>query len=149
MIDYTEDELRLVQVYAMVQGQVDKYVGWLSEQDSINNVKYVQKSPYDWQPNLRLDWELTGDVHKDSPELDFVSALILRRMLVDDMVDLIINGDHDNAGDPLLKTFNGAKKRGQKPVNLIFHSAVVYHEYKEVKDATEYTLYIQPHLTWE
>lgn len=62
---------------------------------------------------IRLDWELTTEGLEDNIEGDDLEDHIARLMatqLANDLEDLAINGDV-NSSDPLLKSFDGWKKR--------------------------------------
>lgn len=101
--------------------------------------------PNEDSKNLRLDWELADAAQGKTQD---VARLILDNLKLD-LEDLIENGDIDQTSGPLLKTWNGSKKRGQELVEFVVLHAHLEKEYKKNKKSTEYTLFIRPYLKWQ
>jgi len=95
---------------------------------------------------LRLDWERNNE-YALPDEKDKIFDLMFFQMQFD-LLDLIVNGDVSQSRDPLLSAINGSKKRGQEPVEIEIISGTLYSEYKERKDATEYTVYVLMYVKW-
>lgn len=94
---------------------------------------------------LRLDWEL---VYKDQEELDALLHGDRKHVMdlmfgafVEDLSDLLVNGDFDNYSDALLKSFNGERKRGKEAVEILIPAAQYYQQVIPKKNSIEYTLY--------
>lgn len=63
---------------------------------------------------LRLDWELSSEALEDNlegEELEDHIARLMAAQAANDIEDLAINGDTALTGDPLLKSFDGWRKR--------------------------------------
>lgn len=128
-------------------------VDWINEsvpdEDKFDstNIKqhpyYDSKERYDYQTRLRVDYELA---HVDD---QIGIGELVSLCMVDDLVDLIENGDVDNHSDWLLKAMDGAKKRGKKPVKVAIAAAELFAERKDRKATTEYTLFIRLYVDWE
>jgi len=96
--------------------------------------------------NLRLDWELA----KDQQVFDSKKILdLMMQQCKNDLADIIENGDEDNREDALLKSFDGSKKRGKKPVEIEIIAAHLIEELKENKGVVEFTLFLRPYVRWE
>lgn len=71
---------------------------------------------------LRLDWELSSESLEDNLEGDALEDHIARLMAAqaaNDIEDLAINGDVALTGDPLLKSFDGWRKRLLSGANVV------------------------------
>lgn len=71
---------------------------------------------------LRLDWELSSESLEDNLEGDALEDHIARLMAAqaaNDIEDLAINGDTALTGDPLLKSFDGWRKRLLAGANVV------------------------------
>jgi hypothetical protein len=154
MIDWTDEEKRVTDVYARVSAEVNRWLIWLSENNTLENGQhYARKSPDEWQRNLRFDYELDGPRYINSA-LTTKDFILLKDSIAMDLTDLIINGDTtwpegSDSIDPFMMTVDGEKKRGKRLKDLIIASAVVYYEYKYNKDSTELVIFMQPHFFWE
>ena len=93
---------------------------------------------------LRHDFEFTSEAGAPHE-----IASIIREQLVYDLYDLAVDGDIDHPNDVLLKTMDGEKKRGTKLKSLNIIGGIGYSEYKWVKDATEFTVYLAIKTEWE
>lgn len=89
---------------------------------------------------LRLDFETVeeGDV------TDLICA-----MMINDIVDVIINGDISLSSDPLLKAMNGANKLNKIPVRVWIPRGNVYKQYKHHHKIWQYTAFVNLCVEWE
>ena len=96
--------------------------------------------------NLRFDFELPAD-KVDNPIIHTVGTGVLSA----DLLDLIVNGDITQSGDPVIKGFDGEVKRGQKVKSVEILSASMLKEYKDNKNFPryEYTVYVRPYVVFE
>lgn len=77
---------------------------------------------------LRLDWELSTESLEDNIEGEELEDHIARLMATqagNDIEDVAINGDTALTGDPLLKSFDGWKKRAYAGSNVIDNAGAV------------------------
>ena len=82
---------------------------------------------------LRLDCELKPTVNLRE---------CTRVLLLEEITDLVINGDIYITTDPLLKTMDGEKKRNQKLSSLTFNQARLGITHRDGKEEIEYMLYV-------
>lgn len=94
--------------------------------------------------NIRLDWELAGD---SSLEKNDIFA-IMSEVIVNDLEDLVVNGDVNLHTDPLLMSFDGEQKRGKKVEEVEISHAHLQKEYKKGKESTEYTVWMTLYVRW-
>lgn len=93
---------------------------------------------------LRVDYELSDDAREN-----ITVANGILDVLNFDLVDLIRNGDMGQSDDALLKTLDGAVKRGVlAPEWIQVTEAVYYSEHRSKKESTEYTLYLLLAIKW-
>lgn len=83
--------------------------------------------------NIKLDKTITPGVG------DF--WFIFEQFVVEEMKDLVVNGDTEHATEPFLKAFDGEKKTGKKLTAFSFTSAIL--EQKPAGKDTAYTLYFK------
>ena len=77
---------------------------------------------------LRLDWELSAESLEDNLEGEALEDHIARLMAAqaaNDIEDLAINGDTTLSGDPLLKSFDGWRKRLLSGAHVLDNAAAV------------------------
>lgn len=102
---------------------------------------------------LRLDWEFVVEDTLENLEAWLEdNKVALTDAMLDffklELADLIENGDVDNYQDALLKSMDGAKKRGAEPTLVDIFSAHLYREYKPKKNSIEFTLYVLLATKW-
>lgn len=89
---------------------------------------------------LRLDWELAKDVEPED------ISKILVRAFVEDLEDLVQNGDVDNTSDVLYKVLDGAKKRGKEPKVVEAIETVLVEDTS--RELNEYTAFVLLYTEW-
>lgn len=93
---------------------------------------------------LRLDWEEADDSgFTNEQRWDDMFAVVEK-----DVAELIEDGDVNIVSDPLLKSMNGSKVRGQEPTKIEIAGAQAHSEYKAAKCATEWTVYMVLYVEW-
>lgn len=97
--------------------------------------------------NIRFDWELTPDqLEGNWPHLtevpDEVQVGLIIPTLAYDLADICVNGDMDHHNDPMLKVMDGEHKLGERFKDFYISPALYYTEYKNGKDAVEWTIYM-------
>lgn len=123
------------------------------EKTKAKNVRHYRSDvdPYDGvdrpgTARLRLDWELSA------PEFNRLEREQVADIMIDyikaDLEDLIVNGDINLYGDPLLKVINGSKKRGVEPTGIEIRNAALYWNFNGRRSTCEYTLYILMQVDW-
>lgn len=90
---------------------------------------------------MRFDGEFC---HDGSLNMDDVWNIF-----VDDLADLIENGDVDATGDPILMSFDGAKKRKKEPVRVVISQAIMETRRVPAKGTTEVTLWFSFGVEWK
>lgn len=103
--------------------------------------------------NLRLDWEISRTANDEAAEegvfpLDLAKPLLSLAMSTD-LADLAENGDSSDASDPLLKMADGSKKLGKTLDSVDIAAMKIFAQWKPVKDATEYTVYLAAKFNWQ
>lgn len=93
---------------------------------------------------LRADFE-TLDEAKFSDEQ---SLEALKLFLMEDVEDLVENGDSQGSQDVLLRNLDGSKKRGVEPLEVDIIGAKLLIEPKPKKESTEITLYFTLAVKW-
>lgn len=141
----------------LVEAAVNRLIDNLEHVDDFN---YLSDEDYGYfgsgessatVARLRLDWELSREFVQelhDSEKHEDIFRLMGAQISVD-LNDLVENGDVNKINDPLLKMFDGSKKRGKPPVLVDIFAANLHFNYHKVKDTTEYTLYILMAVRWE
>jgi len=95
---------------------------------------------------LRLDFEIEEGLVLSGDD-DTVWKLLFEQARYD-LADVIENGDTGTT-DPLLRAFNGSKKRGQEPVAVDFLSGTLIKVRKRRKATFEFTLWLTLYVKWE
>lgn len=94
---------------------------------------------------LRLDFELAEDSKFTDNQIIDVAFICVEG----DLAELAYNGDVDNWTDPLLKSFDGATKRGKSIKSKEITSWQMFSKYKPKKKSTEYTVYLRFRVEFE
>lgn len=98
-----------------------------------------------WTESWRL--RLEAECASDETWEEHVDSMF--RQFYEDLADLIEDGDTNLTSDPWMKGYDGANKRGQRPVSIEVHQGTFYKEFKKVKDSWEYTLYVLLVVQWD
>lgn len=92
--------------------------------------------------NMRFDVE----VDENTSWPDSVDR-ILDQLLME-LMEVVFNGDTSLIYDPILKSFDGATKRGTWPVRVEIPQFALYREYKPKRNTYEFTFYVIPWIEW-
>jgi hypothetical protein len=107
---------------------------------------YRSPNGLEWGPDdirLRLDYACPLDA--SWPEA--VGGIL--RTIDSDLTDIIVNGDKDLTSDPMLKSFNGSKKRGKEVKSVRLDEVCCFTEKKPKLGDQEHTIYMLVHVEWE
>ncbi len=131
--------------------------GNVKDQHNIKTDRYVSGTDTEHSVRLRLDWEFTAEMlvdedvtlpdafgGNDPARTDARRTILtfMKQTALGDLTDLALNGDSDNSDDALLKSCEGEYKRKQFLGGAEVVSAMNYAEFKPLKDAVEFTLYL-------
>lgn len=94
----------------------------------------------------RFDVELSRPAVNEMGDEGVAEVIFL--CLRTDLEELIEHGDSQSP-DILLRTFDGARKRKQRPVDIEIIHLHLSVDFNKVKDAYEYTIYTVVYVKWE
>lgn len=148
MIEYAVDEA-IEGMKANLNNEGEGMTRSVNNQDIVDQYTGKEEKTYKGQVNrLRLDWELSHEFfeeegnHWDMPEIFDLMGIQMKV----DLEDLIENGDTTIVSDPLLKTFDGSKKRGSEPKDVQIIKTVTTRGVG--RGVIEYTVYILLYTEW-
>lgn len=94
----------------------------------------------------RFDVELSRPAVNELGDEGVAEAIFL--CLRTDLEELIEDGDSQSP-DVLLRTFDGARKRKQRPVDIEILHLHLSVDFNKMKDAYEYTIHTVVYVKWE
>jgi hypothetical protein len=116
-------------------------------QDHFVPGNYGQESYKKWSTDRTCMLRFDGESVLDLPEEEQLANAF--KVMNEDLLDLVINGDVNDASDALLRSCDGlhaSRKRGKEVVEVVISSAQLHQAVNLKKNTREFTLFLVLYL---